>query len=175
MISGYLNGLLKVLGFGAAFAAVPLLASLARLEPPWPPGIGFVSSALVLLSSLLAWEWTRRAKIRNRRALILAATVLTGLGLVGYLFLYSLFVEQIPGSGERIVRGYACTAEARQVHGASCPDLSRDALKDAEWEAVVLWTRSSITTVRMGLALAWLVFTAGLVGSVGAIVAGRKV
>lgn len=175
MISGYLTGLRKVLGFGAAFASLPLLASLARLEPPWPPGIGFVSSALILLSALLAWEWTRRARIGNRRALILASAALTSIGLFSYLALYSLFVEPIPGSSERVIRGYACSPEALQVYGDSCPDLPRDALKDAEWEAVVLWTRSSVTLVRLGLALSWLVFTAGLVGAVGAVVAGRKV
>ena len=175
MISGYLTGLRKVLGFGGTVASIPLLAALARLEPPWPPGISFVSSALILLSALLAWEWTRRARVRNRRTLILASAILTTTGLIGYLALYSLFVETIPGASERVIRGYTCTAEARQVYGASCPDLPRDALKDAEWEAVVLWTRSSVTFVRLGLAISWLVFTAGLVGAVGAVVAGRKV
>ena len=69
---------------GAALAALPFFASLADLQPPWPPAIGFVSSALVLLSSLLAWEWTRRSRIRNRRLLTLASVALTVIGLFGY-------------------------------------------------------------------------------------------
>ncbi len=175
MISGYLTGLQKVFGFTGLLAAIPIFVGLAKLEPPWPPGISVVSSALILLSALIAWEWTRRARVRSRRTLILASAILTTVGLIGYLALYSLFVETIPGAGERVIRGYTCTAEARQVYGASCPDLPRDALKDAEWEAVVLWTRSSVTMVRLGLGISWLVFTAGLVGAVGAVVAGRKV
>ena len=34
------------------------------------------------------------------------ALSLTVLGLFGYLFLYSTFVEDVPGSNERVVRGY---------------------------------------------------------------------
>ncbi|MBA3811562.1 MAG: hypothetical protein H0X27_07970 [Caulobacteraceae bacterium] len=175
MISGYLQGLTKVLGLGAAFAAIPLFASMAGLEPPWPPAIGYVSAALVLLASLLAWEWTRRTKIRQRRFLIIAATVLTVGGLLAYLVQYSLFVEPIPGTKERVVRGFVCSPEARLLYGAACPDLPRDALRDAEWESLALWTRASVTTVRLGLAASWLLFTAGLIGAVGAILAGRKV
>lgn len=174
MIDDYLANLLRVLGVGALLAALPFFASLADLQPPWPPAIGFVSAALVLLSSLLAWEWTRRARIRNRRALTLVSVALTVIGLFGYLTLYSFFVEPIPGSHVRVIRGFTCTAEARQVYGAACPDLDRDALQNAEWEATRLWTRNSVTLVRLGLTATWLLFTAGLIGAVGAIVAGRR-
>lgn len=175
MISDYLKGLVKVLGIGAAFAAIPLFAALARLEPPWPPAIGMVSSALVLLSALIAWEWTRRARLRNRRLLIVLSALLTLGGLFGYLVQYSLFIEPIPGSKERVVRGFVCTEDALKVYGRQCPDLPREALRDAEWEAPNLWTRASLTWTRIGLTAAWLVFTAGLIGAVGAVVAGRKI
>lgn len=174
MIDDYLANLLKVLGVGAALAALPFFAALADLQPPWPPAIGFVSAALVLLSSLLAWEWARRARIRNRRLLTLASVAMTIIGLFGYLTLYSLFIEPVPGSSVRVIRGFVCTAEARQVYAASCPDLPRDALRNAEWETTMLWTRASVTEVRLGLTLTWLLFTAGLIGAVGAIVAGRR-
>lgn len=71
------------------------------------------------------------------------------------------------------MNGYVCTPDAFRVHGASCPDLPRDALRDAERESLELWTRGSITTVRIGLVAASAVFTAGLIGAVGSIVAGR--
>jgi len=175
LISDYLKNLVKVLGIGAAFATIPLFAALAGLEPPWPPAIGFVSAALVLLSSLIAWEWTRRAKLRNRRGLIILATLLTLGGLFGYLVQYSLFIEPVPGSKIRVVRGFTCTDDALKVYGHQCPDLPREALRDAEWEAPALWTRGSLTAARLGLTGTWLLFTAGLIGAVGAVVAGRKV
>ena len=169
----YLKNLLKVLGIGASFATLPFFVSLAELQPPWPPAIGGVSVALVLMASLVVWEWTRRSRIQHRRRWILAGIGLTLIGLFCYLLLYSIFIEPMPQGG-RVVRGYDCTARALEVYSDLCPDLPRDALQDAEWEAVVLWTRSSVTIARMGLAVSWLIFMAGLITCLGAIVAGRK-
>lgn len=170
----YLRDLLKVVGIGGAFALLPALAALAGLSPPWPPAIGGVSALLILVFSLIVWEWVRKSRTTSRRKWIIWALVLTLSGLVGYLTLYSLFIEPIPGTDERVIRGFTCTADAQLVHGSKCPDLPREALQDAEWEAPALWTRSSITLVRMGLALSWLIFTAGLIATVGAILAGRR-
>ena len=41
-------------------------------------------------------------------------------------------------------------------------------------EAVVLWTRSSVTVARVSLACAWFFFISGLVVCLGAGLAGRK-
>jgi CDP-diglyceride synthetase len=173
-MEAYLRNLIKVLGIGAAFASIPLFASFAALQPPWPPAIGQVSAALVLLASLAAWEWTRNARRVDRRRWIIVGIVLTLVGLLLYLMLYSLFVETVPGSDIRLVRGYACTADALLVYPNACPDLPSDALRSAEWEPLNLWTRSSVTVVRVALTASWLVFTAGLIVAVGAIVAGRR-
>jgi len=175
-IPTFLQNLAKVLAIGAAFASLPLFASFASLQPPWPPAIGPVSAALVLLSSLIVWEWTRRSRIRNRRRLILGAVIVTLLGLGLYLALYSLFVDNLPGQEERIVRGYACTADAKLVYKDSCPDLPQNALSEAggEHPERILWTRSSITAVRMALTTTWLLFMAGLIMSLSAVIAGRK-
>lgn len=170
----YLRDLAKVLGVGAGFAAIPLFASFAALQPPWPPAIGYVSAALVLVSALLAWEWTRKSRLVHRRRWIVSGVGLTLVGLVVYLVLYSLFVENIPGSDDRVVRGFTCTADAQLIYRDRCPDLPREALQDAEWEAVAIWTRSSVTAARVSLACAWILFTAGLVAAVGSVVAGRK-
>jgi uncharacterized membrane protein YfcA len=170
----YLRDLLKVVGIGGAFALLPALAALAGLAPPWPPAIGGVSALLVLVFSLIVWEWVRKSRTSSRRIWIVAALFLTLTGLIAYLLLYSLFIEPVPGTDERVVRGFTCTADALTVYPKACPDLPREALADAEWEAHALWTRQSVTLVRMGLALSWLVFTAGLIATVGAILAGRR-
>jgi hypothetical protein len=174
LITDYLKNVIQVLAVGAAFATIPLFASLANLQPPWPPAIGTISAALVLIASLVAWEWVRKSKVSRRRSWIVSAILLTLVGLFAYLILYSLFVEDIPGTGGRVVRGYECSGPAKAVYGAQCPDLPREALQGAEWEAVILWTRSSVTIVRVALTAAWLVFMAGLIVAVGSIVAGRK-
>jgi hypothetical protein len=173
-MTSYLQNLVKVLAIGAAFASIPFFASMAALQPPWPPAIGHVSAALVLLASLLAWEWTRSARRVHRRRWIVAGTLLTLTGLIAYLVLYSMFVETIAGGDERLVRGYRCTADALLVYGNACPDLPTEALRDAEWDPLLLWTRSSVTMARVLLAISWLVFTAGLIAAVGSVVAGRR-
>jgi len=173
MIGDYLKTLLKVLAVGAGFASIPLIAAFADLQPPWPPAIGHVSAAFLLLSSVLAWEWTRASKQSHRRTWIVAAVILTTVGLFGYLILYSQFVDDVPGSTVRVIRGFRCTQEAIVVYGDRCPELDREALRGAEWETSVLWTRSSITIVRLALTMSWILFTAGLVCAVGAVIAGR--
>ncbi len=171
----YLTSLVKVLGIGAAFAAVPLFASLASLQPPWPPAIGFVSAALVMLSALIAWEWTRNTKLKNRRKAIIISSVGVLISLTIYLIFYSLFVETVVGKENlRIIRGYECNTNAKLVFSKECPDLSANALEQAEWDSLALWTRQSITIVRMSLTLTWLAFTGFLISAVGSIVAGRK-
>jgi len=173
-IGDYLGGRQKVLGISASFAAIPLLASFASLQPPWPPAIGAVSAALVFAAALLSWEWTRRSRVANRRRWIVAGLVTTIAGLAVYLYFYSSFVDDIPGTSLRVIRGYQCTGQALLVYPDVCPDLPTDALQGAEWEPTELWTRQSVTNVRMALAASWLAFTAGLILMAGAVVAGRK-
>ena len=98
--------------------------------------------------------------------------MLLGLGL--YLALYSTFVEAIPGTDFRVIRGYVCTVDAQRVYKTACPDLPSQSLMDAEWDSLALWTRSSITNVRLALTGAWLLFTASLIMTLGAVIAGRK-
>ena len=67
----------------------------------------------------------------------------------------------MPTTKERFVKGDVCTQQALLVHGAACPDLGIDELRDAEYEAERLWTNQSIARVRMGLVSLWcLVFSA---------------
>ena len=174
MIEQYLKRVTGVLALGAAFAAIPFFASLSKLEPPWPPAIGYISSALVLVGALMAWEWTRSAKLRNRRRWIVTALVMTLAGLIAYLALYSLFVVNIPGETDRLIRGYECTPDSKLIYKTECPELSIEVLEDAGYRPGELWTGSSLTVVRLGLVLSWLTFTAGLITIVGSIVAGRQ-
>ena len=156
------QGLVRAVGAGALFAAAPLAATLAHLEPPWPSGIGWLSAAFVLAAPLAARELPHRVRPSRGRAWRLSAWLLTVAGLLGYLILYSMFVETMPASGFRAVRGYQCTQDALLVYKEACPDLPRDALRDAEWESATLWTRSSVTVVRIALVGVWLAFVAGL-------------
>jgi hypothetical protein len=171
----YLKDLVKILGFAAAVATIPLLVAFARLQPPWPPAVEYVSAVFILMAALAMWEWGRAAKRGVRRKLIIAGMALTTVGIGTYLPLYSLYVADIPNSKERVVRGTECTADAKLLYPNHCPDLSSEALSSAEWNPEVLWTSGSIMRVRLGLVAGWLAFTAGLIAFVGAVIAGRPV
>ena len=140
----------------AVLIAAPVLAAAGGLDPPWPAHFGYVSAAFV--AAVAGWAHYR-ARARTPRWLIPA---LIGAGLLGYLALASLFVESVPLSDVRLVKGFACTADARLVYGDGCPALNRDALRDAEWEPATLWTASSLLAARMALVASWLVLVAGL-------------
>jgi hypothetical protein len=163
---------IRALAIGAAFAAAPLIATLAGADPPWPAGIGYVSVALLLAAAIAAHASPGAWPVRVRLWTWLAFGLATA-GLLAALILSSMFVETIPGSGVRVVRGTVCTPDALLVYKEACPDLPRDALRDAEWEAAALWTRSSVTTIRVALAASWLVFVAGLAIAAAALVRRR--
>jgi len=171
----YLKDLLKILGFAAGVATIPLIVAFAGLQPPWPPAVEYVSAVFILMAALVMWEWGRDAKRSVRRKLIIAGMALTVIGIGAYLPLYSLYVVDVPGSKERVVRGTECTANGRLVYPDDCPNLPPEALPSAEWDANYLWTSGSIMRVRLGLVAAWLGFTAGLIAFVGAVIAGRPV
>ena len=170
----FLQNIAALLGFIAFISAIPLFASMAQLQPPWPPAVASLSSIVLLVSAVVAWEWTRRSKLGLRRGWMITSLVVMVLSLFGYLALNSYFVENAPGSDLRVVRGYECTKMALEVYD-SCPDLPREALEDAGWESVKLWTRTSVTNVRLLLVLAWFAFVGGLIGILGAVIAGRNV
>jgi len=157
----YLKDILKILGFAAGVATIPLIVAFAGLQPPWPP------------AALVMWEWARAAKRGIRRRLIIAGMVLTVIGIGAYLPLYSLYVVNVSHSKQRVVRGTVCTANAKLLYSNDCPDLPPEALPQAGWNADYLWTSGSIMRVRLGLVAGWLGFIAGLMAFVGAVIAGR--
>lgn len=174
MIETDLKRIFDVVGIGGGAAALPMLAAFADLQPPWPPAIAYVSAAMILMAALFAIEWGRNSKQAFRRRLIIGSALTTIIGLFAYLTLYSLFVEAVPGADVRIIKGYECTREAMLVYSEACPNLGGKELRGAAWHAENLWTRESITFIRISLTACWLLFTAGLIGMVGSVVTGRR-
>lgn len=144
-----------------ALVLLPIMAAFMAFDPPWPNGIGYGSAALVAGGAAWAHFGAGPGAIVSKRWVRAIAAGLVVIA-VAYLSLHSLYVETIPGTAVRVVKGYACTPDALLVYGDSCPALGRDALRDAEWEAATLWTGSSVMVVRVGLAAAWLALVGGL-------------
>lgn len=163
----------KVIGYASVFAAIPLFASLQNLQPPWPGGIAYVSSAIIFLATILVWELGRGMRRARRRSLLLLAAGLTMMGLFVYLYLYSTYVVPIDGA-ERVIIGYECNPQTRAVYKDMCPNLGEIELSRAGYDPRLLFTRQSLSVVRLGLVASWLVFVAGLIAAVGWAVSGRR-
>lgn len=168
----FFKELLTVFGYAAAFASIPLFASFQQLQPPWPVAIGYVSSAIILVASVLVWEFGPGLLQGRRRAMLVAAVGLTIIGLFAYLYLYSSFV--VPVGDERYIIGHECNVQTRAVYPQNCPFLGETELARAGYDPGLLFTKSSLTNVRLGLVAAWLVFVAGLMAAVAWAVAGKR-
>lgn len=174
----YMTSLIATLGGSAAFAAVPLFASLADLQPPWPPAIGSVSTGVVFILSFLVFEWNKGGAKLTRRLWMLLGTAMILLGIALYLFLYSEFVSVRESDQQIYIKGYECTTSSQLVYPGQCPALGNEAIEDtaitdAQLAAFELWTRSSITIVRLLLVSSWITFLFGFVAIAGALTARR--
>ena len=114
----YLRDLIKILGFAAGVATIPLIVAFAGLQPPWPPAVEYVSAVFILMAALVMWEWGRGAKRGARRRLIVAGMALTIIGIGAYLPLYSLYVVDV--TDFRAARG-----SRHAMHGECQARLSR--------------------------------------------------
>lgn len=169
---GFFKEVLKVIGYGAAFAAIPLFASMENLQPPWPTAIAYVSAAVILVATLIAWEFGSSLTKNQRRIMLMIAIVLTLMGLFSYLYLYSNFVIVLD-EADRVIIGYECNLPTSKVYPTICPNLGKMELERASYDPTALFTKDSLTNVRMLLVASWLVFVAGLMAAVGWAVAGR--
>ena len=140
----------------ALLALPPVLAGVLEIDPPWPADgfIGFVSALAILLAASLVRFQSEPLPVPFRRAMQWAIPVLAVGGLLAYLALYSLLVEQTPLGRE--IKGFVCQSDARLVYGEACPSLDSDALRDAEWRVDKLWTAPSLLGARMALIMGWL-------------------
>jgi hypothetical protein len=94
---------------------------------------------------------------RSGRRGIPAAAGAVAACLVAYLVIFSTFTIYVPDGGRSIVTGFRCSQEAMRVFSDACPFLGLEALAGVAHDEFVLWTRSSITTVRVLLSSLWLI------------------
>jgi hypothetical protein len=76
---------------------------------------------------------------------------------LAYFLLASIFTYRVPSDPDvRLVKGLECTSFAATVYPTACPFLGIDALKDANYEAELLWTARTISIVHLGLIAIWI-------------------
>lgn len=140
----------------AAVAAMPLALWLARLAPPWPPGLVVMTTLVVVASLLVVLQLLKEVAAPSlRRATFTASLVLLIVACV-YPIAISLLTYETPTTKERWVKGFTCTSEAQALFADKCPFLGVDELRAAEYEAERLWTGSSVAAAKGGLLALWL-------------------
>jgi hypothetical protein len=150
-----------------ASGAAPFVAAFSGVSPPWPDGVAAVTGVIELVVILLAFQGLQDRRRASAVVLWVSAAVFLA-GLLAYLWLFSEFTYVVPGEGRRYAKGLACTPEASAVFKARCPDLGEAELSTASWDAWRLWTRSSISQVRLLLLASWLVLFIALASLVSA-------
>jgi hypothetical protein len=153
---GVLRDVKELWAWAAGAAAVPFLANLAALAPPWPPAIVYLTAIIELIALILAFQFLKKARVRTINRVLAVSAAILFLSSILYLGLLSEFSYQIPGAKLTAVKGFVCTAEAIAAFAGKCPWLGETELKQAEWFAPHLWTSWSITIMRVLLASVWL-------------------
>lgn len=146
--------------------AVPFVAQFIGVVPPFPTGLNVISAVLQLVVLMIMFQLYRRKPraLINRRMPLFAALALAA--LLVYLFAFGILVVEGPGT-ERYAIGLQCTEAARLVHGESCPFLGAGALAGAAWDEFLLWTRWSVSLVRLLLVGLWFAFFGFLAAAIG--------
>lgn len=156
-------------------AILPLIASFAGLAPIWPPGVPLLTSLFTLLSIIFCFQFFRKRakKITNRVMLVSLGFFLVT--LVSYLILISVFTFKIPTTGETIYLGCGWSDFTKEIAdellidvAQGCPGQYDRILETSEYESGVVWTKSSVTAVRVFAVMLWLTvfsFLATFIGS----------
>jgi hypothetical protein len=144
------------LGIVAALA-LPFVLAATAASPPVPAAIAAVTVAVEIAAMYVAMTMLRLASRAAERAFWIVALCVALLSAGGYMIVETSFVYQAPATGERFVKGFVCTSDARVVYKDKCPWLGLDELRGAEYDAPRLWTTSSISIVTVAMDALWLI------------------
>jgi hypothetical protein len=151
----YLKAAKELWAWAAGAAIVPFLANFAKLAPPWPPAITYITAVFELIALIWAYQTIRKMSQKRVNAKMLTSLIILVMALVAYLSLFSLFTYEIPGTDIRIIKGYECTVIALDQF-TNCPWLVGEDMRLAEYDPNLMWTLPSITVIRISIVAFWL-------------------
>lgn len=150
-----LRDLRKLWAWIVAAAVLPFLAVLARIAPPWPPAVAYLTSIVCVLAMIVAHQIFRTSSLKSINKLILVCLGVLAVTSVAYLSVLSQFTYDAPGAKVSRVKGFTCTDIGLKSFPAKCPWYGELELRQSEWEAEYLWTTWSIGVVRVALVSLW--------------------
>lgn len=170
------RGVTSLLAKGAVaapFADIILRQFDTSLGPPWPPGVLIITSVAELLILMCVFNFFFKAKAKTLDKLIVGALVALCITFVGYLLLFSHFTEPHPKTHKLMVLGYEPVSEdMRQAFAEGY--TNNQALEENEYTPARIWTERSITNIRVGILLLWLVAFISLSAFIGLFVIAQR-
>ena len=158
---------LSTLSLGTA-AAVPFVAYLSGIAPPWPPGVVLITSLVELLALIVVFQFLRSAPRRVANRVIVVAMSFLLLSSVCYLVLFAFFTYPIRATQARGIKGFVCQHGLLTSFLEACPFLQIEHLKEVGYDAEVLWQSWSIDLMSLLIVLTWMaafIFLSILVGA----------
>jgi hypothetical protein len=140
----------------------PALGSLG-FAPPWPHNVSVITAGCLSIYLLFVFQFRSAAPAQPKGgvtiSLLIAGAVLT---LAAYLFLFERFTFELPTTSERVALGCGFTSEARVVAGAllintegECPGHFEDLLEKSQYDSHQIWTKRSLSIIKLSLAALW--------------------
>jgi hypothetical protein len=149
---------LSVWAAGASIV-IPFVASFLAVIPPWPDGLDIITAIIQLGALVVAYQTFRNsAKVVTKSVKRWAAIGLTA--LLCYLIIFSMFTVYDPGTSHSYIIGFQCLPDARQLSelrklAGVCPFLQYQDLRTVGYDPSLLWTKTSITAIRVSLIAVW--------------------
>lgn len=139
--------------------AIPFLLDLVfSLQPPWPRYSTYATAFLELATLFLAFFWRVQRRDRLFRIQLVVFSLICAM-FVAYFLLYSMFVFEVPVTGEKLVAGFVCTEQAAVFIAPAlmqdCPFLNEEALAASGYSVEVVWTPLSVRLVEVMMFVAW--------------------
>lgn len=162
---------LSFLAIGAG-VAVPFVAGLASISPPWPPGVELMTAVVELLALILVFHILYRKKRRRATLVLGSSAALLIITAAAYLVLSSLLTFTTPEPGNtRQVKGLVCQSHIEETFPSQCPlDITAETLAGAGWDPDQIWTPTSIAAGRAVLTLVWMMSFIFLSSTFGAFI-----
>lgn len=153
----------------AGGVAVPFVASLASITPPWPSGIELMTAVVEVIAIMVAFQFLYRGSRARASSFILVSVVLLFISAAVYLFLMANFTYTAKPVPERVVSGFQCL-DSIAAYDPQCPFVSEKTKEDFGYRPELLWTTWSVAVMKATLALAWLFAFVCLSGAIGGFV-----
>jgi hypothetical protein len=141
--------------------AAPVINFWTKLGPPPAPAVTMLTSLMGFIAVVWTFHfWYGMSKRRLGSRMVLCVVVFCGTLLASGV-LFDLFTVRPGGGRDLVVCGYSVLPDIRPLMTGDYTPLR--ALRESEYDAGRVWTRTSITVVHLALILCWLMAFASLI------------